>query len=132
MGKGAAGSRVVEPRPRELATNGRISRAASFFPLTPPPPTAPLSLPFPGFCDGRMHMRDREKPRLRTHFSRCSPGFVALSPWMALLAGLLALKSDTTGSLFRPALGAALDAGAAGSAGFALKFKLTGCGLNWD
>jgi len=54
-----------------------------------------------------------------------------LSSWTILLAGLLALKSDATVSFFRPALGTALDAGAAGSAGFALKSTLIGCGLNW-
>lgn len=123
------GSRVVEPRSRELATNGRISRARHLFPLSPS-----FSL-FPGFFfffyDRWSYMRDREKRCSRTHFSRWSPDFVALSPWTTLLAGLLALKSDATASFFRPALGAALTAGTADSAGFALKSILIDCRFNW-
>lgn len=76
-------------------------------------------------------MRDGEKSCSETHFSFWSPGLVALPPWTTLLAGLLALKSDATVSFFRPALDAALSAGAAGSAGFALKAALISCGLNW-
>lgn len=76
---------------------------------------------------------------VRTYFSRWFAGFVALSPRTTvrsaflLAAGLLALKSDATTSLFRPVLGADLgvDAGAtgvaAGSASFALKSALIVC-----
>lgn len=125
-----ARGRVVEPGSRELTTNGRISRATLFSSLF-------LSRFFillffilfykRGACKGSC---------LRTYFSRWFVGFVALSPrtttvrsTFLLAAGLLALKSDATASLFRPAVGADLvgvgaAAVAAGSAGFALKSAL--------
>lgn len=102
-------------------------------------PALPLSFFVSAFSFFLFYKRWRACKESRTYFSRWFAGFVALSPRTTvrsaflIAAGLLALKSDATTSLFRPALGADLgvDAGAtgvaAGPAGFALKCALIVC-----